>query len=70
MAKTPKNPPQQLELRVFGDVNGSTAPAIHNQSKKVVKAAAECGQSLVNVCEASEQDRAIYRGIADRYFRS
>lgn len=71
MAKTPKNSPHQLELRVFGDVKcSSVCSSNHEASKVVSKAASSCDHALTNVREASDQDIAIYRGIADRYFRS
>lgn len=67
MAKIPKSSPHQLELRVFADVNNNSsthkgAPAVGTES---------CHQrESDSVDEASPEDRAVYRAIADRYFAS
>lgn len=67
MAKFSKNSPQQLELRVFADVNSSSAS--HGSSLTVI---VECKQQVEveAVEEASPEVRAMYRAIADRYFSS
>jgi len=67
MATIEKSPPQQLELRVFSDVNGGASSQSGANSQVV-----ECRKREGSDClkEATPEDRAVYRAIADRYFAS
>lgn len=59
--------PQQLELRVFGDISSHNKPAGGNAPKtSATKTSPSKPHELVG--EATERDKAIYSSIADRYF--
>lgn len=67
MAKIPNSSPQQLELRVFADVNSNS----DTHKNALAASSSPCQQRESNqVDEASPEDRAVYRAIADRYFAS
>ena len=68
MAKTQSHKPQtqQLELRVFGQIEGG-------RSSKQAATCAGTRTPTTSSCEkktASAEDQAIYKAIADRYFES
>ncbi len=67
MAKTQKSSPQQLQLRVFADVNGGSSRPSNSRASSNERSTGVT-RSLYD--EASAEDRAIYQAIADNYFRS
>ncbi len=67
MAKTQKSSPQQLQLRVFADVNGGSSRPSNSQASSHERSS-DKARSCYD--EASPEDRAIYQAIADHYFKS
>lgn len=67
MAKTQRSSPQQLQLRVFADVNGGSSRPCDPQAASHERSA---GAARACYDEATPEDRAIYQAIADRYFKS
>lgn len=57
--------PKQLQLRVFGQIDGGAAA-----SKKTEQSALTAKDVKKDSRTASEKEVAVYKSIADRYFKS
>ncbi|BFI95034.1 MAG: hypothetical protein RSP_05440 [Rhodanobacter sp.] len=62
--------PQQLELRVFGDIGARARPSGKDMpsTQSVTKVAPQSSKGDDAQGGATERDKAIYLSIASRYF--
>ena len=65
MKKPADKHPQQLQLRVFSQIDGGLS---NRTTKCPIESTSHVPQT--DLQRASAEDRAVYQAIADRYFKS